>query len=851
MKKAMVRPIMVRGVAAFALVGALVGVAAQSASASPAVKVFVRTNGSDTHSCLGASAAKACQSVSHATSVADAIAASETPPGSTAVIVEVSKGTYYDTIGNGPSGAATSPAGITISEPNITIQRKGSGVVTIEPTTTESAASVEDTTPQNVLVNVAPGVTGAKLSKLTINGINAQNSFTPGSQDFVGVFFGNSSGTLSSVNVLNVQQPAANFGDQPGANGDVYVVSCTSSCPSTTGTATMTAVKATAYDKTGIVCSGAATTCTISGSTVTGSGPLNDQAQNGIEDDFGAKATITSTTVSGDSYTCNGVLDGACYSASGILAYQDAGLTVTHSTVTSTDDGIVPYQDAGPVVITYNTVSNGTGANVGSAQGIEAVQDGYSHPVTISNNTVNGNDGGGIYNYATGPQLTEASNTTDNDSASETICTVAGPPISGCTTSAAGGGIINYGTTGGTVGPSDISENNLAGGVIDTGSTGGTIGGGAGDTISNNAAGGVLLQAATGVTVSNDTLGSNASGGVIASSNNDQSSNDTVTGSTVSGTSGAGVELQFTGGFTMTHNTVSGLGAGGEGFVLVGSSNNTITTNSVTGSAAGAFLSGNDLTGPSTNNTVSNNNFSSNLLGGGAADGFGSPESWNKPGTGNQGIQGEVFFQSDTAIAGGTPTSGTGAPQEVVNPTSFGAPAGSADYSGVAEYLAGAGAICGSSAIPVDGQGGDGGLYACTDGAGDIFLEGVVANSITAGNGEATGPSTTSEPGCESSPPANTGQPICTGTVLTLSDLPPVNTVAEGNTFSSNLWANETIAGAIDGSGPNGQFTNSTPTYVDGNPDNPAGIQNTWTNNTGDPSNSPCNPTTVAPACAA
>ncbi len=269
----------------------------------------MRTNGSDNNSCLGSTPAKACQSVSHAVHVADVISASEATPGSSPVIVEVKKGTYYDTIGNAVNGPATSPPGITISEPNITIQRKGGGSVTIEPQATESATSVEDTTPQNVLVNVLPGVTGAKLSKITINGIDAQNSFTACSQDFVGVFFGNSSGSLNTVTVTNVQQPANAFGCQPGANGDVYVASCTSSCPSTTGTATvtMTAVKATAYDKTGITCSGAATVCTITGSTVTGSQPINDQAQNGIEDDYGAKATITTTTVSGDSYTCNGV----------------------------------------------------------------------------------------------------------------------------------------------------------------------------------------------------------------------------------------------------------------------------------------------------------------------------------------------------------------------------------------------------------------------------------------------------------------------------------------------------------------------------------------------------------------
>jgi parallel beta-helix repeat protein len=321
-----------------------------------------------------------------------------------------------------------------------------------------------------------------------------------------------------------------------------------------------------------------------------------------------------------------------------------------------------------------------------------------------------------------------------------------------------------------------------------------------------------------------------------------QNEGNTISNNTFGGTSGAGVELQLTGGFTMTGNTVSGLGAGGEGFVLVGSDNNSVSTNNVSNSAAGVIVTGNDLTGPSTNNTVSNNDFSSNLLGGAAADGFGSPESWNKPGTGNQGVQGEVFFQSGVNVPAG-PTGGTGMPFLVTTPTSFGSVPGA--YSSVVTYLGGAGAICGTSAIPVDNQGGN--LYACTDGI-NIYLQGVVGTAITAGNGNATGPSPTSEPGCEASPPANTGQPSCTGDVLTMSALPSFNQVAEGNTFNSNVWNSELIVGAIDGSGPNGQLNSGSATYLDGNPDNPATIMNTWNNNTGSPANSAANPTTAAPA---
>jgi parallel beta-helix repeat protein len=437
-----------------------------------------------------------------------------------------------------------------------------------------------------------------------------------------------------------------------------------------------------------------------------------------------------------------------------------------------------------------------------------------------------------------------------------------------------GDGVLCFGSASCALSHSTVTGTAGTTGVLVQGAAGTTVG--PNNVISNNTAGGVLLQAATGATVDNNTITSNAGGAVVGTSNFNQSSNDTVSGNTIGGTTSAGVELETTGGYTITSNTVTGLGSGGEGFILVGSDGDTVSANTVTGSAAGVLVTGNDLTGPSTGNTVSNNNFSSNLLAGAAADGFGSPESWNKPGTGNQGIQGTVFLQSQTAVPSGGPITTTCPDAALatcvlaVSPTGF-SPAVPGAYEAVAGYLADAGFICNSGSpadggVPVDQEGYTviaGPTYlpnvvACTDGAGNIYLAtpyfgsgATVTVAIAQGNGDATGPSTTSEPGCESSPPPNTGQPSCTGTMLTLSDLPFYNTVADGNAFSTNMWSNETIAGAIDGSGPYGQFTNSTLTYVDGNPDNPPGLQNTWTGNTGDPSFSPCDPTNTAPACAA
>jgi parallel beta-helix repeat protein len=399
---------------------------------------------------------------------------------------------------------------------------------------------------------------------------------------------------------------------------------------------------------------------------------------------------------------------------------------------------------------------------------------------------------------------------------STTICTVTGSKVVGTTNPPTAGIVVSGGAS------ATVTDN----------------------LISSNATGGVLLQGTLAAqTISGNKFVSNAGGGVIATGTLNQSTGTTVSHNTISGPSAVGVELEQTGGFTISGNTVSGLGSGGEGFVLAGSDNNTVTGNTVTSSAAGAYVGGNDITGPSDNNTISTNNLSNNLLGGAVADGFGSPTTWNHPGTFNQGIQGGVFFQSSVAVP--AVAIGTGAcaglpcgAETVVTPTF-----GPGDYAGVAAYLAAASIIC-PAGIPVSP-----GLYACTDGNGDIMLYGTPTSAISAGNGEATGPSTTGEPGCESGPPAYTDQPSCTGDVLTLSTLPFINTVASSNVFNGNLWNNETVVGAIDGSGPNAEFTYLNVVYMDGASPPPANIQNTWTNNVGSPNSTPCNPTTTSPAC--
>ena len=683
MKTSRFRPL-VRVLAALALVGAVLTLAAGSASASTQ-NIYVKSTGRNTNGCRSAS--HACASVSHAVAVADELIAAH--PG-THVHIHVRHGIYHD------------PTCTEITQSGISISSTGSGNVVIEPLTSCDPAPIEDwlntaVTQDVAFTYVAPGVTGFSMTgtntaPIILDGATAFTSATPCIQDFVGVYFADSSGSLTDVTVENVEQPPADFGCQPGADGDVYAVTCSSSepgfatfvgnCATSGGTSTVTLANdtLTSYDKNGITCHGAGTTCAISDTTVTGVGPVTSIAQNGIEVGVGATATITGSTVSDNEYDSSGA------NASGILPFDDSGVSVTNTTLDDNDVDIAPYQDAG-FTIAGSTIDTATDASFGNGQGVEAYQ-----------------------------------------------------------------------TSGTTV------EN---------------------DTIENDPGGGVLFEGTDNGTVSDNTVDDDGPNGIL------------VTGS--------------------------------------------------------------DLAGPSETNTVSSNIFESNQIGA-VADGYGSPETWNQPGTFNQGIQGEVFFQSDTNVSSipsscpdqALSTASIGC-TEVVTPDDAAIPIYPNAYQGVAEYLAAEGFICNPNVsddggTPVDGQGG--GLYACTDGAGTIFLVGTVGTPITMGNGAATGPDTSSEPGCESSPPAGDLAVSCTGTVLTLSALGLEATtatngeVAVGNAFGGNSAVtgnndcSETIAGSVDGSGPNaaGQWS-STPTVyaANGAPAAASALQNTWSSNANDP----------------
>jgi parallel beta-helix repeat protein len=409
------------------------------------------------------------------------------------------------------------------------------------------------------------------LSHININGTQAfgpstQASFPPCSSDYLGVEYNGATGSISNLSVSNVQQPAASFGCQPGPNGDIYAA--------TGSTLAITKVSATAYDKNGITCKGSGTSCQITKATVTGSGPITTNAQNGIEIASSASATITSSSVTNNSYAVN------TNSATGILGFQANSLTVggaakKNGNKISSNDINIADELSTTLNIQDNTVTAATDAALGSGQGIVLF---FNSGGTVQGNTATGDAGDGIQLFATN------GSTVSNNTASGN-----GP----------GDGINDTGGTSDNI-QSNTAKSN-ANGISLTGAKKDNV---AGNTaISGNAGAGIFLKGdgagnpSNGSTVTNNMTTSNAGGGIIVAAS--VGSKILTNTDKADGTAGAAGGITFDSVKAATiqgNNEVSDLGPG---IALNGSSGNTVTGNTASKDQAGLVL-----LGPGALNTV-------------------------------------------------------------------------------------------------------------------------------------------------------------------------------------------------------------------------------------------------------
>lgn len=234
----------------------------------------------------------------------------------------------------------------------------------INPTGTVSGDL--DATGCNIGVFYGAGSTGV------VNGANIHNA------NYFGVVNDGGNVTVENSSIHDIGETPLN-GDQHGVA--VYWVYGAS------GTGSITNNQIWNYQKGGIVVNGVGSVANVTGNTVTGQGPVNYIAQNGIQIGYGASATVMRNTVTGNSYTGTStvsggiiVVGGPCYGAAYTTNTQIAGNTVVNNDVgiwlTNIDaDCVSAPTTQTNIHVVNNTISNdglhnnygGTGYQAGVA----------------------------------------------------------------------------------------------------------------------------------------------------------------------------------------------------------------------------------------------------------------------------------------------------------------------------------------------------------------------------------------------------------------------------------------------------------------------------------------------------
>ncbi len=304
-----------------------------------------------------------------------------------AAIIDVAAGTYAEQV-------------VDSAQKKLSIVGAGEGTTIIEPSTlTTTDTDTDGGSTIYAIVDAQPG-SKVKLQGLTIDGQAATNQFSSCANDFVGVYYHDAKGKMTNVAVKNIVLPQADFGCQQGLA--VYAASDATK----TTKVTMDSVTVTNYDKNGITCDDAGTTCKINNSTVTGIGATGLTASNGIQG-FDAKSIqLTNDTVTANTYT------GTTYVSTGVLFYDDLASSATSVVANSDDVGIYDVNDgSGPsgttISISASTASNATNVNGlgGLGIGIDSATAG-----TVQGNTFTSDPGDGLALYGSS-NLTVSGNT--------------------------------------------------------------------------------------------------------------------------------------------------------------------------------------------------------------------------------------------------------------------------------------------------------------------------------------------------------------------------------------------------------------------------------------------------------
>ena len=155
----------------------------------------------------------------------------------------------------------------------------------------------------------------------TVQASNLATACDAGADRLRGILFDGARGTITDNTVVNIEQSTNGDGCQEG-----NAIEARSAPFDKTGTNDLAVLIVnnviTQYQKSGIVANGSVP-ATIRNNSVTGDGPINFTAQNGIQVGLGATAVVKMNSSSGNNYTPKS--DIAC----GFLIYQADGVSAS------------------------------------------------------------------------------------------------------------------------------------------------------------------------------------------------------------------------------------------------------------------------------------------------------------------------------------------------------------------------------------------------------------------------------------------------------------------------------------------------------------------------------------------
>lgn len=203
------------------------------------------------------------------------------------------------------------------------------------------------------------GMTGVLVDNNTIDGQGGGTTGNPGTNPdtdtrYYGIMVTDSTGTISNNDITDITHGPAN-GTQSGVGIRVSARSGASTDVDITDNVVLLS------QKNGMAIlnpyGGTSVHADIDGNTVTGNGPINYIAQNGIQVSNGATATVTDNNISGYDYTP------ATFAAIGILIAQAGNVTVDGNNVHDNMEGMYVQQTNGAIV-TDNTFTANRDASI-------------------------------------------------------------------------------------------------------------------------------------------------------------------------------------------------------------------------------------------------------------------------------------------------------------------------------------------------------------------------------------------------------------------------------------------------------------------------------------------------------